>query len=121
MFFSIFFVRKLALTCSILGLILLIVFNNFFQIPLTNLRDLSEDSVGSVVLVEGVVVDKKIIFSGHLVFELVNNGSKMRVIVFNPSSVLLDLIQNNEKIKFFARVSKYRGELELVFKKIQSD
>jgi uncharacterized membrane protein len=117
--FDAFFIRRIAFFCSLTGLILLMISSNFFQEKLINLNEINENQLNEIVLIQGIVSDKKINFSGHLLFLINQEKNKMQVIAFNPSKELLELIQNEKKIKFTAKINEYNNEMQLILIKLK--
>ncbi|MBN2127212.1 MAG: hypothetical protein JW703_02350, partial [Candidatus Diapherotrites archaeon] len=72
--------RKIAFFCSVTGILLLAFFTNFLQEQKISLKELNESMLNQKVSVKGIVSEKEINYSGHLVFYLNEENTKIKVI-----------------------------------------
>ncbi len=89
---------------SLLGLML---YRAYYKIPAISPEDVTEEMIGKEVIVSGVVTS---ISSGDTTFMKLNS---LPVVFFSNVTA-----KEGEMLRVYGRVSKYRGKLEIIGKRI---
>ncbi|MEK6942236.1 MAG: hypothetical protein AABW85_05250 [archaeon] len=112
-----FFIRKLSIAASAAGILILAIFLPSFSIPETQIKDISESTIGKEITVKGIIQNPQI-KTGTLVFEITGIG-KIRAVKIYPTKQETGLAQEGNFVEVAGTVKKYMGNLEIVAKSVK--
>lgn len=105
---------KIALLCSLVGLVILYFISTKIEIKDYKPNKLSQN-VGDDVRLQGTIA--KITDKGNVVFIEVNQQNPITVILFTDSNNLK--LNNGDNIEIVGKVQEYKGKNEIIAQKIR--
>ncbi len=115
---------KISLVLSFLGLIVLSVAYVKIEPDFTSISELTEEDIGDMVTVSGIVTEINTHKNGHY-FLTVKYGKPIKVVVWeniaNRHKLMgLDISKTEgETIEIIGKVEEYKGDLEIIAEKIK--
>jgi len=106
-------ILRIAISTSLVGVLFLLILCNVLELPLTFIGDLDESFLDENVRVEGKV-EKVLEKSNVIMFDLVDNTGRIKVIIFTDEGVDLENYVDVE-----GTVMEYKGELEINAERIE--
>jgi len=100
---------RLSLICSVLGLIML-YFVVSLELSVIPISEITKDSIGNKILVQGTVVSKYVSEKGHTFFNIDDGTGSIDVVMFN----MLENMEEGRKVSVKGKVDEYKGKLEII-------
>ncbi|MCX8189645.1 MAG: OB-fold nucleic acid binding domain-containing protein [Candidatus Diapherotrites archaeon] len=108
--------RRIALLCAAVGIILLFVYSSIDSPKRTKISEVKISSIGDKVEIDAIVSSSKV--SGNvLIFEL-DDGDKITSVFFNPRIEQKIILRKGNFVRVSGRIAEYRGNLEIVAEKV---
>ena len=107
---------KVALICSIIGIIITFVFADKLEPAIMKISDVSSSLIEKNVKVQGTITSIKD-SSGVLILDISDDSGSVKVVGFDSKGVILD---KGDMIEVSGQVTEYKGSLEIDAKKIIS-
>lgn len=118
--------RMVAITCSLLGLLLLFLISQTLQLQETKIKDITIDDLGKKVRVCGIIENKFVSQNNNLFFDLKDGSGKIKAVVFNKTihqmkkfKLNLSKLKNGDSLCLLGEVNEWNYELEIITKKIE--
>ena len=105
---------KLSFCVSIIGIILLLVIDNFYALPELTIGEITLDEVGKEVVVKARV-SKVSVRAENVFLEIDDGTSAITAVVFNTK----EEIKRGQLLEVEGKVARYKGEPELVVTKLK--
>lgn len=114
--------KKLAIICSVAGLILLFFISSQISPPGLEIGEITIDDVGTTISACGLVESLRT-SKGHIFFELKDDSGSIKSVMFNKTAEKIgDKIKPNEQVCVTGAVDEYpkgSGELEIIVKSVR--
>ena len=105
---------KIALICSLVGLVILYFISAKIEIKDYKPNKLSQN-IGDDVKLQGTI--SKISDKGNVIFIELNQQIPVSIIVFNNDNTLK--LKNNDSVEVIGKVQEYNGKNEIIAQKIR--
>lgn len=110
-------INCIALLCALTGIIALALFDFAFSPREISVKEINEKIIGEKVSLKGkidwVVEKEKFVLFG------LNDGNKIKAIVFYPTKEERELIKKNNFLTITGKVQLYKNELEIIVEKVE--
>lgn len=105
---------KIALVCSIFGILIVFIFADKLEPPLVNISDISKSYIDRDVKIHGNIISSKVT-SSVIILDVKDDTGIIKVVAFDKEEFEAD---KNQEAEIFGSVKDYNGVLEIESKKI---
>mgnify|MGYP001559102323 CR=1 FL=1 len=112
-----YFIRKISVATSLLGIVFLAVFLPQFSPKETQIREISESNLGEIVLVKGIA--QNVQFKKNTLTLDVFGTAKIHAVKFYPTEKELEIAVEGNFLEITGTVKKYKGNLEIEAKSVK--
>jgi tRNA(Ile2) C34 agmatinyltransferase TiaS len=111
---------KIAIACSICGLILLFFVSQQVQISLTEIASISPEDMYKSVRICGNVTYKYVSDTRHVFLDVIDQTGKIDVVFFNRTAEEVNVyeVDLNDSICVSGTVDEWKGKLEIIGKSL---
>jgi len=107
---------KLALTCSIIGVIGLFFLSETISIDETAISKL--DGIGQEERVQLTGIVARVATTGNTTFLTIERKEQANIILFSNGAAIYDKLRAGENVSVIGKVAKYKGKPEIVADKV---
>ncbi len=107
---------KLALTCSIIGVIGLFFLSETISIDETAISKL--DGIGQEERVQLTGIVARVATKGNTTFLTLEKQERVNIVLFSNGAAIYDQLHAGENISVLGKVAKYQGKPEIVADKV---
>ena len=113
--------KKICLILTIIGLIVLFFVVNNIKPLQVNISQIDESKIGNYIMVTGKIITKPVWKNDNLFFTIKDESGKIKIVMFSQDTRKYPElnIAKNDEVLVEGRVNEYKGELEIVAKKIE--
>lgn len=105
---------KIALICSIIGILIIFIFADRLEPSLINISDISKSFIDQEVKIQGVIISSRVT-SSTVMLDVKDDTGIIKIILFDDESFDAD---KGQIVKVLGSVKEYNGVLEIESKKI---
>jgi RecJ-like exonuclease len=105
--------KKLALTISLGGILILLLLVNFQETKRTEIQEINEKNINKIIKIQGTSENIKKYGNSFTTFYISNNSTKIQIICNCP------IIKENQKLEITGKLTKYKKNLQITADKIK--
>ncbi len=109
----------IALALAFAGMLFLFFYANLVEPETVKIENISEKDLDKFVQVQGFA--EKINIEKNVLWFEVNDGSKIKIVKFNYSQEDALKVRENSVVKIIGKIGLYKGDLQIIARKIQND
>ncbi len=110
-----------SIVSSVAGLAMLFILSQIVELGVTNISQITPETVGQNVKVCGEITSKFVSDKKHVFLELKDDSDRIDIVIFNSTAEKLgayDLLED-KTVCFVGKVDVYQGKLEIIPNKIE--
>lgn len=113
------YIILICLSTSLAGLFMIYLAASNSEPEMLEIGDLSQESVGRVVTIEGQIKSKKLHEEGHVFLTISDGGKLIQAPIFSNVAQYMDIDSLKEKsgVRITGTVDDYRGQLQVIPRK----
>ena len=106
---------KLSFAVSIIGMVLLVGIDYFYQIEPSKIKDITLNEVGKEIIIQAKIT-KAVVKNENLFLEVKDDSGSIEAVVFKVK----EKVRKGDVVEIEGKVTKYKGNLEVVVAKLKT-